>query len=389
MAAKKEKWAKDQASGDMKSNYGEILNVLATDPAQFTKMNLYKYRPGFDIPQSDWTFLKEQQDAILKGGNKKSEQFVKAMADAKQEAAQLPMFQMGTLDGEQTRIDKQNRMNQYLEDYGQKLMAVPDDQKMDWKTANDLKSELLAKHTINQKTIFGYNIPFTGTNVRQYQEDQNPDLANGPSPAVTPSPSQASTPQGSPIAPTAPALPAAPLKPAAVAPSAKDQIEANLNPAATRTDLVGNVGQGVDTALGDAKAGAKYVYDKTFKKVGNAIGDSVAQDNPNSNEMDTANKLHAQLQRAGVDTGNLNDAYQVMNHRFPSSTSADKTPEGVSATRHYVDLVQKAATENKDVLNKQVVDQREKIKSIQADYNAQLISREEARRRLAQLNIIQ
>lgn len=187
--------------------------------------------------------------------------------------------------------------------------------------------------------------------------------------------------------------PAAPSQSTALGSDAKAQLDARLGMNQGVTITGEDIAHGLKTAASLPKAALKAVYDRTGRPVAEAIGAEYANAFPEQSELDYANKLHRDLQSAGVDTSAADDAYRRMNGQgeyYPGQPIPPNTPRG------YIDVVNKLAEKNTKPLvayanlqRKRAVDTTAAANAIKADYQSGKLSKDDARAALLKIGFKQ
>lgn len=162
----KVKMAKAALGEANQSAYSQIIS-LPTE--KLASLNLFEHKA--DLSQHDFEYLAGLQSKLRKGGDKETEAFKKSMADAKHEAGQLDIFKITEADSEESARQKQDALNQYLGEYTKRLRNVPDEKRMDWKTAKDIRDELLKDAVLEKKSLFGIDLLWKDRMGRQFQVD--------------------------------------------------------------------------------------------------------------------------------------------------------------------------------------------------------------------------
>jgi len=162
------KWAKHteatakKARGEQQeSHYGKLISNIHN----LGNVSLPEHAPY--LSQDQYSFLKKLQDDLKKGGTKETDAFKKAFDDAKQEAKTLSFFQIKESDSDTVAQRKHDALNQYLSVYADRLRAVPDEKRTDWKTARDIRRELL-KEIVLDNTGNDW-IPFNERTAKQFE----------------------------------------------------------------------------------------------------------------------------------------------------------------------------------------------------------------------------
>jgi hypothetical protein len=122
------------------NNYGSLLRL---NNDELSKVNLEEHK--FDISPTQYEHLKSEQTALRKGAKEKSPGLLKAISDETAEAAKLSPFSIDEKnDSDVVKSQKQDRLNQYVADFTERLQTgYSDDQRNTPKAREEVRKQLL------------------------------------------------------------------------------------------------------------------------------------------------------------------------------------------------------------------------------------------------------
>lgn len=139
------KMTKQKTNEEYAQNLGQIQR-LSTD--EFLKLNLEEVK--YDISPYNYDRLKKEQAELRKTGKEKTPGFTKAIADETAEAKELSLFKIDEKkDSDVVKGEKQQKLNQYIGEYSEKLSQVPDEKRNDPDVRAKVRNALL-KEKINK-----------------------------------------------------------------------------------------------------------------------------------------------------------------------------------------------------------------------------------------------